>query len=217
MRVLIGYEASGRTREEFRKRGHEAYSCDLLPADDASPYHYQADVWDVVKEDWDLAIFHPTCTYLTSSAEWAYKDGPYHQQVQPGTLVGLARRQAREKDIANVIRLSKLPIKKIAIENPKGILSSRWRKPDQIIHPYMFGDDASKATCLWLKGLDKLEPTHWVPPIMWVWEQGKKKVLTRWSNQTESGQNNLTPGDDRWRKRAETYPGIAAAFGEQWG
>lgn len=156
---------------------------------------------------WDLMIAHPPCTYLTIAAEWAYTDGPYHQKVKPETLVGAARRKARVDSIAFVKALAGAPIARIAIENPVGVLSTAWRKPDQTIHPWQFGHDASKATCLWLKGLPLLMPTDELP--------GGRKA--RRGNQTGSGQNNLTPSPDRWKKRSLTYPGIAAAMADQWG
>ncbi len=156
---------------------------------------------------WDLMIAHPPCTYLTNSAAWAFGDGPYHQQVRPGTLVGAARREAREEAVAFVKALHDAPIAKVAIENPVGSLSTLWRKPDQTVQPWQFGHDASKATCLWLKGLSKLEPTSILP--------GGAKA--RRGNQTGSGQNKLPPTPDRWKIRSLTYPGIAAAMAEQWG
>jgi len=176
-----------------------------------SLYHYQQDVLSgVLRDGWDLMIAHPPCTYLTCSAEWAYSDGPYHQQVKPDTLVGTARRKAREEAIQFVQLLMNAPIKRIAIENPIGVLSSRIRKPEQIIQPYQFGEDASKATCLWLQGLPVLKETNYVEPRI---VDGKK----RWSNQTDSGQNRLSPSNDRWAKRSVTYQGIADAMAEQWG
>lgn len=210
MRVLLGCESSGVVRRAFRALGHESWSCDFLPADDGSEFHYQCNVREVVGMGWDLAIFFPTCTYLTGSAEWAYGDGPYHQKVKTGTLVGLARRQAREEALDFVKFLWGLPIPKIAIENPVGCLSTRFRKPSQIIHPWMFGDDASKATCLWLKGLPLLAPTLTVEPRI---VDGKN----RWGNQTDSGQNRLPPTEDRWKIRSQTYPGIAKAMANTWG
>jgi hypothetical protein len=134
-------------------------------------------------------------------------DGPYHQQVKPETLVGAARRAARREAYQFVRELADAPIRRIAIENPVGFLSTAWRKPDQTIHPWQFGHDASKATCLWLKGLPKLKPTNELP--------GGRKA--RRGNQTGSGQNNLPPTPDRWKKRSLTYPGIAQAMAEQWG
>jgi hypothetical protein len=218
MRVLIGCEHSGVVRRAFRKRGHAAWSCDLLPPADGSSYHYQGDVRDILDLGWDLAIFHPDCTYLTSAAAWAYAlpdydrypGVGYHQKVKPGTLVGYPRAAATEAAATFVIHLYHAPIPRVAIENPIGIMSTRWRKPDQIIHPHMFGDDASKATCLWLKGLPRLVPTAPVAPRM-------VGIRPRWGNQTDSGQNKLGPSDDRWALRAKTYQGIADAFASQWG
>lgn len=210
MRVLIGYASSGVGREAFRAIGHDAVSCDLLPADDASPNHIQGDIWDVVHGNWDFAIFHPTCTYLTISAAWAFGDGPYHQKVKPGTLTGQARRDARDAALDEVRRLMALPFPWV-IENPIGAISTHIRRPDQIIQPYEFGDDASKATCLWYSpGVPRLHPTKRIPGRM---VNGRE----RWANQTDSGQNRLSPGADRWKTRSKTYPGIALAMAEQWG
>lgn len=153
------------------------------------------------------------CTYLTVSAAWAYGDGPYHQKVKPGTLVGAARRQARDEALANFQRLLDLPFP-VAIENPaSSFVNKAIRRPDQIIHPHQFGDDASKATGLWLtKGTPQLviDPSQAVAPRM----VGDRP---RWANQTDSGQNRLSPSDTRWLERSATYPGIAAAMGAQWG
>lgn len=210
MRVLIGCERFGILREAFRRRGHDAWSCDLVPAADSSPFHIQGDVLDIVGAGWDLAIFHPDCTYLTNSAAWAYGDGPYHQRVKPETLVGAARRQAREEAVAFVKNLIAAPIPRIAIENPIGHLSSRIGPAVQTIQPNEFGDDASKATSLWLYNLPILFPTRLVAPRM---VNGRP----RWANQTDSGQNRLSPSDDRAMLRAATYPGIAGAMADQWG
>ncbi len=214
MRVLIACEFSGVVRRAFRERGHDAWSCDLLPAADHSTafaQHMVGDVRDVLADGWDLMIAHPPCTYLCNSAVWALHKTPPNPTA--GVLYGDARREAME-DAARLFRnLLDAPIPRIAIENPimhryaRAIIPAKYR---QIIHPHQFGNDASKATCLWLKGLPPLRPTRNVPPRM---VNGKP----RWGNQTDSGQNKLTPSDDRWAKRAETYPGIAAAMAEQWG
>lgn len=217
MKVLVGCESSGRVRDALRAKGHEAYSCDLLPSPDPR-YHLQCDVLTVLDEGWDMAIFHPPCTYLTCSAEWAYKDPDYdrypnvgyHQKLQPGTLFGVARRQARENALVFCETLFNAPIPRIALENPRGVLSTRFRKFTQIIQPYDFGDDASKATCLWLKNLPPLRPTKYVEPRI---VNGKP----RWANQTDSGQNRLSPSEDRWALRSLTYQGIANAIADQWG
>jgi len=213
MRVLVACEYSGRVRDAFIKMGHEALSCDLLPTQSPGP-HYQGDVRDIISDGWDLMIAHPDCTYLTNSAAWAFKDGPYHQKVKPGTLVGKERRIARSKAIGFVMELDQAPIKKIAIENPVGALSSHFREPTQYIQPYEYGDDASKITCLWLTGLDHLIPTNFVPPRL---AKNNKRYSLRWGNQTDSGQNKETPSDDRWMIRSTTWQGWADAMAEQWG
>jgi len=192
MRVLVGCECSGVVRRAFRARGHEAWSCDLNPADDGSPYHYQCDVVDVINMwRWGIGIFHPPCTYLASS-------GLHWNKRRP------ERAQLTDDSVEFVIRLMLSPIRRIAIENPIGCLSTRFRKPDQIIQPWMFGEDASKATCLWLKNLPNLQPTNVI----------KKE---RYANQTPSGQNKLGPSPERAKIRSVTYQGIADAMAEQWG
>lgn len=223
VRILIGCETSGMVREAFRALGHDAYSADLLPSDDGSPFHVQCDhelhLLDIAQDrrrKWDCFIVHPPCTYLTLSAAWAFKDGPYHQKVKPGTLVGADRREARERAIQFVRALWGLPIERKAIENPRGFLSTMWKPFTQEIQPYQFGADASKGTCLWLQNLPILRPTQYVEPRIVEWPKGSGKLVKRWSNQTDSGQNNLTPSGDRWKPRSKTYPGIARAMAEQW-
>ena len=193
MRVLIACEFSGTVRRAFQALGCEAWSCDLLPSDDDSPFHLQGDALYHMQDQWDLMIAHPPCTFLASS-------GLHWNTRRP------ERAQQTDQAIAFVLALSEAPIPRIAIENPIGCLSTRWRKPDQIIQPWMFGDDASKATCLWLKGLPLLTPSNELP--------GGKTA--RRANQTASGQNKLGPSPDRWKQRSVTYPGIAAAFAAQW-
>lgn len=210
-KVIIGYSACHLTRAAFQAQGHDVWTCDLLPARDGSSQHLQGDVWDHINDDWDFAVLHPMCTYLTCSAAWAYGDGPYHQKVKPGTLVGAARRAARDEAIENFRRLLALPYP-VAIENPApSFLNKAVGRPDQVIQPHWFGDDASKSTGLWL--------TKGVPPL-WPTDEVKPRYvggLPRWANQTDSGQNKLSPSADRWLERSKTYPGIAAAMGDQWG
>lgn len=198
MNVLVACEYSGVVRRAFRARGHEAWSCDLLPADDASPHHYQGDVMDLLgpERPWaiDLMIAHPPCTYLASSGLHWNKRVP-------------ERAAKTEAAIQFVQSLMSAPVRALALENPIGCLSSRIRKPDQIIHPWQFGADASKATCLWLRGLPALTPTNVLPG-----GRGARRA-----NQTPSGQNKLGPSPDRWKERSKTYEGIAAAMAEQWG
>lgn len=225
-KVLIGYSACPLTRQAFVDAGHEAWTCDLLPSRGADTCHIEGDIWSVLHGDrWDFAILHPMCTYLTVSAAWAFNDPDYdkypgvgyHQRVKPGTLTGAERRAARVEAIENFRRLLALPFPAV-IENPASSFVTRalHRRSAQIIQPHQFGDDASKATGLWFNdaalavGLPLLVPTHHVAPRM---VNGKP----RWANQTDSGQNRLSPSDDRWLVRYQTYPGIAAAFGDQWG
>lgn len=193
MRVLVACEYSGTVRDAFLRAGHDAMSCDLLPTDAPGP-HYQGDVFDIINNGWDLMIAHPPCTYLSvSGMHW--------------TTRGLRDPKLTEDALDFVQRLMDAPVKRIAIENPVSVISSRIRKPDQIIQPWWFGHDASKKTCLWLKNLPLLFPTDMLP--------GDAK--TRRANQTASGQNKLPPSKDRWKIRSATYKGIADAMASQWG
>ena len=193
MRVLVACEYSGRVRDAFRAIGHDAVSCDLLPTEAPGP-HYVGDVREILRYGWDLMIAHPPCTHLAvSGARW------FHAKQ---------REQAEALDFARL--LLDAPIPRIALENPIGCISTRIRKPEQVVQPYWFGDDASKATCLWLKNLPPLRPTQFIEGRI---VNGKR----RWANQTDSGQNRLGPSEDRWKKRSETYQGIAEAMAEQWG
>lgn len=225
MRIIIGMETSGVLREALRSRGHDAWSCDVLPAVDGSPYHIVGNVFDHLNDGWDGAVFHPTCTYLTISGEWAYSDPNYvrypgvgyHQRVKPETLVGAARRSARVRALQDFRRLWFCEIPRVLIENPRGVISTRIMPPTQTIQPYEFGDDASKATCLWIRGWPMIvkDPAKRLPGRMVEWPRGSGKMVERWSNQTDSNQNRLTPSDTRWADRSRTYPGIAAAIAEQ--
>ena len=199
MSVLIACEYSGRVREAFRALGHDAWSCDLLPADDDSPHHIQGDVKDVLRHvgNWDLMVAFPPCTFICSS-------GLHWNKRRP-------ERAAQTEDALDFVRyLMSSGVPRIAIENPVGCISTRIRKPDQYVQPHQFGDDASKKTGLWLQGLPLLTPTGNVAPRM---VNGRP----RWANQTDSGQNRLAPSADRWKKRSETYQGIANAMAQQWG
>ena len=218
MKVLIGCEFSGRIRQAFRDLGHDAWSCDLLEAEDNSPFHIKGDVLEVLDNGWDLAIFHPPCQYLSGSGmHW--------------TKRGLRDPQLTEDAMEFVWKLMNADIPRIAIENPVSIISTRIRKPDQIIQPWQFGEDASKTTCLWFKNLPKLESTKIIPPRLVCCGEtlendgkngcpicfGKNKPKKRWANQTNSGQNKLGPSVDRWKVRSTTYQGIADAIATQWG
>ena len=243
MRVLVVCETSGRVREAFRAKGHEVWSIDLLPSEDDSSFHIIGDARNgILNDSWDMMIAHPDCTYLTCSAEWAYTDGPYHMKLKPGTLVGEARRGARRESLDFVRLLFAAKSKKKVIENPRGVISTAIRPASQYIQPFDFGEDASKTTGLWLENLPNLTPTEWVQPRMVC--PGCRGVFTpcnhsydlvllngcilcgqveaglmrpRWANQTDSGQNRLTPGPDRWKERARTYQGIVDAMANQWG
>ncbi len=182
-------------RRAFRAAGHDAWSCDLLPADDGGE-HLLGDVRQYLDRAWDAMIAFPDCTYVCGS-------GLHWNKRRP------ERAAETEKAVAFFRFLWNQPIPLIAMENPVGCLSTRICKPSQIIQPHQFGDDASKATCLWLKGFPPLRGTMDFPPRL---VNGKK----RWGNQTDSGQNKLPPSEDRWKLRAKTYPGIAAAMAAQW-
>ena len=212
MNILVGCEESQAVTIELRKRGHMAFSCDLKKCSGGRPeWHLQMDVFEAIKlRKWDIGIFFPDCTYLTCSAEWAYKEPPYHQKVKPETLTGSDRIEARIQAIDFVHRLWNCGIESVSIENPVGVLSSAWMKPTQIIQPYQFGNDASKKTCLWLKGLPKLIGTDFIEPRI---VNGRKL----WGNQTDSGQNKLPPSKDRAELRSRTFSGIAESkWLEQW-
>jgi site-specific DNA-cytosine methylase len=181
MKVLIACEYSGAVRNAFIAQGHDAISCDILPTDAPGP-HYQGDVRDILEDGFDLMVAHPPCTHLAvSGARW-FKD----KQVE----------QAEALDFVRLLLAA--PIDKIALENPISIISSRIRKPNQIIQPWQFGHGETKATCLWLKNLPKLQPTQIV--------DGREAKVHR-----------MSPGPDRWKERSKTYQGIAEAMAQQWG
>lgn len=180
MRVLVACEYSGRVRDAFLRRGHDAMSCDLLPTEVAGP-HYQGDVRDVLGDGWNLLIAHPPCTHLAvSGARW-FKD-----------------KRAEQLEALEFVRLLlDAPIERIALENPVSIISSRIRKPDQVIQPWQFGHGEVKATCLWLKNLPLLVPTNVVP--------GREARVHR-----------MPPGPDRWKERSRTFEGVAEAMADQF-
>jgi len=196
LKVLVACEYSGRVRDAFTRLGHFAMSCDLLPTE-SDGLHYMGDVFDIIDQGWDIMIAHPPCTYLAvSGMHW--------------TTRGLRDPKLTEDALEFVQKLMDAPVNKICIENPISVISSRIRKPDQIITPYQFGHDASKKTCLWFKNLKPLQPTNMIEGRL---VDGKR----RWGNQTDSGQNKLAPSDDRWKERNRTYQGVADAMASQWG
>jgi site-specific DNA-cytosine methylase len=181
VKVLVACEFSGIVREAFKAKGHDAWSCDLLPTE-IPRQHYQGDVFDIINDGWDLMIAHPPCTHLAvSGARW-FKD---KQAEQAGAL----------RFVENLCAVN---IPMVCIENPISILSSKWRKPDQIIQPWQFGHGETKATCLWLKNLPLLQPTNIV--------DGRVSRVHR-----------EPPGPERWKNRSRTYRGVANAMAEQWG
>ena len=190
MKVLVACEFSGRVRDAFTRMGCEAMSCDLLPSD-APGDHYQGDIRDVLDYPWDLMIAHPPCTALAVS-------GARHFAAKRAD----GRQQAA---VAFFMLLANAKIPRIAIENPVCIMSRLWRKPDQIIQPWMFGHPEQKATCLWLKRLPKLAATDDVKAHMETLPKSERERIHR-----------MPPGPDRWKARSETFPGIADAMAEQW-
>lgn len=183
MKVLVACEYSGRVRDAFIANGHEAISCDLLPTEQPGP-HYQGDVFDIIGDGWDMMIAHPPCTDLAVS-------GARH----------FAEKRADGRQQASIdffMRLASADIPRIAIENPICIMSSVWRKPDQIIQPWQFGHGETKATCLWLKNLPLLKSSNIV--------EGRDDRIHK-----------MPPGPNRWKERSRTYEGIARAMAEQWG
>jgi hypothetical protein len=194
MRVLVACEYSGRVRNAFLAQGHDAWSCDLLPSDDNSKFHIQGDVVPLLNQGWDLLIAHPPCTYLCNSGvSWLHRtEGRWEKMVEGAEFFSL---------------FWQADIPKICVENPimhkyaKEIIGA---SQTQSVQPWQFGDDASKRTCLWLKGLPELQPTDVI-------------IKDRYANQTPSGRCNLPPSKDRWKLRSVTYQGIANAMAEQWG
>ena len=194
LKILVACEFSGAVREAFRALGHDAWSCDLLPADDGSLFHYQQDVLPLLPLGWDMLIAFPPCTYLCSS-------GLHWNKRRP------ERAKQTEAALEFVRALLDAPIPRIALENPVGCISTRIRKPDCVIQPWQHGHPESKTTCLWLKNLPALVPSN----VLALPSSG------RWDNMTPSGQNRLGPSPDRWKLRSKTYEGIAKAMANTWG
>lgn len=191
MKVLIACEFSGTVKNAFSRLGHDAYSCDLLPSEQSGK-HITGDVMTVLDDGWDLMVAFPPCTHLACSGARWFKN----------------KQKEQEEAIAFVRALLGAPIHKIALENPVGIISSRIRKPDQIVQPWMFGDPFTKTTCLWLKGLPKLIPTKIVDKgKIQVVKSGKK--LPEWYSNAKK--------DERWKIRSKTFSGLADAIANQWG
>jgi site-specific DNA-cytosine methylase len=196
MKVLVACEYSGRVRDAFIRQGHEAVSCDILPTDSPGP-HYQGDVKDILHEGWDMIIAHPPCTHL-SAAGAAY----WKQKQEDG-------RQQQAIDF--VLMIAKTDCPKIAIENPTGILSKAWRKPDQIINPFQFGEPERKRTCLWLKGLPLLVPTEVVPA------EPQGSIIRKTGSKAGKKYNYYFHQSKSAHERSKTFQGIADAMAGQWG
>jgi hypothetical protein len=216
-RILIACEESQATTKAFRKLGHEAFSCDLLPCSGGHPeWHFQQDVFEVIDMGWDLMVAHPPCTFLAGSgAQWLSnpedRDLPFDERRPNPKYPN--RRQDMLDSVEFVKALYNANIKHIAIENPVGLLSGKWRKPDQIVQPYMFGDEATKTTCLWLKNLPLLVPTD-------VVGKGERTVFSSGKSHPKwyaDALKNAKTKEERQTLRSKTFEGMADAFAEQWG
>ena len=201
MKVLIACEFSGVVRDAFTSRGHDAWSCDLLPSETVGNHH-QGNVLDILDDGWDLMIGHPPCTFLAVTGNKWFK--PEFEDRFP------TRQRDREDAISFFMALETAPIKRICIENPVGVMSTVYRKPDQYIHPYHFGDHHSKKTGLWLSGLAQLKSTNIVEPEFYIYKDGRRDPL--WHVETMR-----LPARERTAARSKTFPGIANAMAEQWG
>lgn len=205
MKILVACEESQAVTKEFRKLGHEAYSCDIVECSGGHPeWHLQQDVIPLLNEKWDMILAFPPCTYLTVTGNRWFNIERYGEKA-------IQRHKDREEAAKFFMLFVNANCPKIAIENPVGHMSTAYRKPDQIIHPYMFGDFARKATCLWLKGLQPLKPTNIVQPEIIKYKSGNG-TDNPWHMDTMS-----LPPDERARQRSKTFPGIAKAMAEQWG
>ena len=201
MKVLVACEYSGKVRDAFIAKGHEAMSCDLLPTDAPGP-HYQGDIFDVTDQGWDLMVAHPPCTYLTVSGNRWFK--PEYADRYP------TRHQDRLDGLDFFLKLYNAPIPKIAVENPVGVMSTEFRKPDQYVQPFEFGDPHSKKTGLWLKNLPTLKPTKLVEPQFYIGKDGRRDPLWHFES---LGMKPL----ERMKHRSRTFQGIANAMADQWG
>ena len=218
-RILIACEESQATTKAFRKLGHEAFSCDLLPCSGGHPeWHFQEDIFEVIKREpkFDLMVAHPPCTYLTGSGvQWL--SHPEDKHLPFGERRPNPKYPNRRQDMLDSVEFVKAlynsDIEHVAIENPVGLLSSRWQKPNQIVQPYMFGDEATKTTCLWLKNLPLLQPTNIVG-------KGERTVFSSGKSHPKwyaDALKNAKTKEERQTLRSKTFPGMAEAFATQWG
>ncbi len=205
MKILVACEESQAVTKELRRLGHEAYSCDIIPCSGEHPeWHLQQDVIPLLQEKWDMIIAFPPCTHLSSSGQWAYTKGFKDISL-------------REDAVKFFMTIAEADCPRIAIENPVGIMSTKWRKPDQIIHPWQFGHNAEKYTCLWLKGLPKLIPDNIEKPELEYFEwtdsrTGKQKRMQKWMYDIRC----IGDRQKRASVASKTFPGIAKAMAEQW-
>ena len=205
MKVLVACEESQEVCKAFRELGHEAYSCDIQECSGGHPeWHLKQDVIPLLNQEWDLIIAHPPCTFLTVTGNRWFNVERYGDKA-------IQRQKDREEAVEFFMQFVNAKCEKIAIENPIGYMSTAYKKPTQIIHPYMFGDPARKATCLWLKGLPKLTPTNIVDPVIIHYQNGKG-TDNPWHMETMK-----LPPKERSKARSKTFPGIAKAMAEQWG
>lgn len=205
MKVLVACEESQEVCKAFRKLGHEAYSCDIQDCSGGHPeWHIQQDVIPLLNEKWDMIIAFPPCTFLTVTGNRWFNVEQYGEKA-------VQRKKDREVAIKFFMAFANADCERIAIENPIGVMSTYYRKPNQIIHPYLFGDPERKATCLWLKGLPELKPTNIVEPNIISYKNGKG-TDSPWHMNTM-----CLPKEERAKLRSKTFPGIAKAMAEQWG
>lgn len=204
MRILVACEESQAVTKELRRLGHEAYSCDIIPCSGGHPeWHLQQDVIPLLKQKWDMIIAFPPCTYLTVTGNRWFNVERYGDKA-------IQRQKDREDAIEFFMAFADADCDRIAIENPVGVMSTVYRKPSQIIHPYMFGDPERKGTCLWLNGLPELKPTNIVKPNVITYKNGKG-TDSPWHMNTMG-----LPKEERAKLRSKTFPGIAKAMAEQW-
>lgn len=207
MKILVACEESQVVTKAFRELGHEAYSADILPESGGHPeWHIQGDVVPLLRENWDMILAFPPCTFLTVTGNRWFNVEKYGEKA-------VKRHADREKAVEFFMLFANANSEKIAIENPIGVISTRWRKPDQIIHPYYFGDTERKSTCLWLKGLPVLqhEKKCHVKPNIIKYKNGKG-TDSKWHMDTM-----CLPANERAVARSKTFPGIANAMASQWG
>jgi hypothetical protein len=205
MKILIACEESQAVTKAFREKGHEAYSCDLLPCSGGHPeWHLQQDVTELLMQKWDMIIAFPTCTFLTVTGNRWFNVEKYGEKA-------IQRIESRKEAIKFFMLFANANCEKIVIENPVGIMSSEWKKPDQIINPFQFGDPFEKKTCLWIKGLPNLEFTNIVKPADRTFFASGKSMPAWYAAAWK------LPKEQRSTLRSKTFPGIAKAMADQWG